>query len=326
MEKVLEIKNLCKSFMPFSIMKRPPEGNKGKKVVHAVRDVSFSISRGEIFGIIGSNGAGKSTTVKMIAGLTRPTSGEIFVCGVDALRSHVEAAKHIGALIEAPDLYPRMSGKENLSYLASLDGGVSESRIDTVLRRLSMTGRQDDKVNQYSLGMKQRIGIAQALLKKPDLLILDEPTNGLDPDGIVDIRTLLRSLADKYGIGILISSHILSEMEKLCDTVAVMNAGSLVAVKDAASIGDSKRGLEVRIEIDNAVLVGQILNKEKYDFRIQEQAVYVRVSESEIPLVTRVLVMGGVNISSVKVHKQTLEQTFSDLIHGNVQGSGRENQ
>ncbi|MGI5841814.1 MAG: ABC transporter ATP-binding protein [Christensenellales bacterium] len=214
-EIVLEVKNLNKVY--------------GDRRV--VKNVNLTVSAGEIFGFLGPNGAGKSTTIKMIAGLTSISSGEVLIAGKSIITKFEKAVENIGAMIEVPTLYGYMTGYNNLKYFASLYHGITNRKIMEVARFVGLEGRIYDKVSTYSLGMKQRLGIAQALLHSPKLLILDEPTNGLDANGIKEMRLLLKQLAKEQGIAILISSHILSEMENLCDIIAIINKGEIVEYK-----------------------------------------------------------------------------------------------
>lgn len=211
----LQVSNLCKDY--------------GTRRV--VDNVNLTVRQGEIFGFLGPNGAGKSTTIKMIAGLTSITSGEIYIMGQSIKNNFEKAISYLGGVIETPTLYSYMSGYNNLNYFASLYPNIPKQRIREVATLVGLQGRLKDKVSQYSLGMKQRLGIAQALLHNPKVLILDEPTNGLDANGIKEMRMLLKTLAKEHGIAILISSHILSEMENLCETVAIINKGQIVEQK-----------------------------------------------------------------------------------------------
>lgn len=204
-----------------------------------VNKVNFEIKEKEIFGFLGANGAGKSTTIKMIAGLTSITEGNVFILGHSIKTDFEQAIENVGGMIETPTLYSYMSGYNNLKFFAKLYGNISEQRIQEVASLVGLSARIKDKVSTYSLGMKQRLGIAQALLHRPKLLILDEPTNGLDANGIKEIRLLLLQLAKKENIAILISSHILSEMENLCDTVAIINNGEIVEFKTMEEIKHS---------------------------------------------------------------------------------------
>lgn len=206
MEAILKTENLCKQFK--------------KQVV--IKDVSLTIRRGSVYGLLGPNGAGKSTILKMVTGMLKPTSGTITFAGTDWSR---QALADIGALIEMPPLYDNLTARENLKVRALLQG-VSETRIEDVLSLVSLTNTGKKRVGQFSLGMKQRLGIAMALLNNPKLLILDEPTNGLDPVGIEELRVWIRSLADQ-GMTVILSSHILSEVQQIADDVGIISNGVL---------------------------------------------------------------------------------------------------
>lgn len=216
---ILQVKNLSKTF--------------GKHIV--VDDVSFDIQEGEIFGFLGPNGAGKSTTIKMICGLIKPTKGDIFINSFNIKDNKKEALKSVGAIIETPGLYTYMTGRQNLMQLARLYK-VDKALITEIIKLTGLESRIDDLVKKYSLGMKQRLGLGLALLSNPKLLILDEPTNGLDPNGIIEFRQLIKNLSSKYGTTILISSHILSEIQKICDRVAFINNGKIQMVKNLSDI------------------------------------------------------------------------------------------
>ncbi|KPV44761.1 ABC transporter ATP-binding protein [Alicyclobacillus ferrooxydans] len=192
-----------------------------------VKDVSFDVYPGQVFGFLGPNGAGKTTTIRMIVGLIRPTAGEITIGGYKVRTDPLRAMQEVGCIVENPDMYPYLSGRENLLQLARMQGVEAVHRIDEVAKLVHLEDRLDDKVRTYSLGMRQRLGIAQALLNNPKLLILDEPTNGLDPAGIRELRTFLQALA-KDGLAVFISSHLLSEIELLCDHVAIIRDGSVI--------------------------------------------------------------------------------------------------
>lgn len=210
-EVVLRTRNLCKQY-----------GNR-----MAVNNLNLAIGRGEIFGFLGPNGAGKTTTIRMLFGLITPTAGSVDILGYDMLTNRSLVLPRVGALIETPALYLYMSGRNNLRAVASVLGGVPEKRIDTVLDLVGLRGRDKDRVGTYSLGMKQRLGVAIALLQDPALLILDEPANGLDPAGIVEMRDLMHRLSAE-GKTVLISSHMLTEVQQICTRVAIINHGKLI--------------------------------------------------------------------------------------------------
>jgi ABC-2 type transport system ATP-binding protein len=201
----------------------------------AVKNLDLEVLRGEVFGFLGPNGAGKTTTIRMALGLIRPTGGRVEVLGQDLERHRAELLPRVGALVEEPALYGYLSGRENLRAYGLMLGGLPSQRIDEVLEIVGLRDRQKDRVRSYSTGMKQRLGVASALLNDPDLLILDEPGNGLDPAGIVEMRDLLRRLA-AAGKTVFVSSHVLGEVQQTCDRVAIINLGELIQVAPVAEL------------------------------------------------------------------------------------------
>ena len=212
-EIVLSVKNVKKKIS-------------GKMII---QDVSFEVKAGEIFGFLGPNGSGKTTTIRMLVDLIKPTEGEIKICGHNVQRDPEEALQHIGCIVENPEVYSYMTGWENLEHFARMQRGIGQDRIQEVVAVVGLDQRIHDKVKTYSLGMRQRLGIAQALLGRPRLLILDEPTNGLDPKGIKELREFVRMLANQ-GMSLFISSHLLSEIQLMCDRVAIISNGRVLAV------------------------------------------------------------------------------------------------
>lgn len=196
-----------------------------------VKDISLQVKEGEIFGFLGPNGAGKTTTIKMIVGLIHPNRGSIKIMGKDIQTEREQALLNVGAVVENPELYLYMSGLENLRQLARINKNITQKDIDEIVEFVGLKDRIKDKVKKYSLGMKQRLGLAQALLCNPKLLILDEPTNGLDPSGIIEFRNLIKKLAKERNIGVFVSSHMLSEVQQLCDRVAYINNGEIQAIE-----------------------------------------------------------------------------------------------
>lgn len=213
----------------------------------AVNQLNLEIRRGEIVGFLGPNGAGKTTSIRMILGLIAPTSGRIEIFGRDLATEHATLLPRIGALVEAPALYMHLSGRENLQAVGAVLGGVSRQRIEAVLELVGLRSRQKDRVRTYSLGMKQRLGVGIALLNNPDLLILDEPANGLDPAGIVEMRDLLHRLASE-GKTVFLSSHLLGEVQQICSRVAVINAGKLLADRSVEELTRGQGEFVVRLE------------------------------------------------------------------------------
>ena len=282
----------------------------------AVNNVTFNVHQGEIFGFLGPNGAGKTTTMKMICGLVDITRGDIFVCGTSVKKSPHKALRNIGAIIENPIMYNYLSGYDNLKYYASLYKGIKKERINYVAKIVGLENRLKDKVGTYSLGMRQRLGIAQALLHNPRLLILDEPLSGLDPAGVKEIRDFLKNLAHKQGIAILISSHMLGEMEMLCDTYGVINNGQLLEVK---SIGQLREGIEntrkIKIAVDYPNFAGKIIvNELRFKVEIVGNSVLVSAPKSEINNITQKLLSYKISIFGIEYISKSLEQIFLEII------------
>ncbi|MBO0703122.1 MAG: ABC transporter ATP-binding protein [Candidatus Dormibacteraeota bacterium] len=219
----------------------------------AVDRLNLSVRQGEIFGFLGPNGAGKTTTIRMLLGLIRPTAGSVDLFGQDLALNRTRVLPRVGALIEAPALYGYLSGRANLEVLAGPLRGIGRRRIEEVLRTVDLEGRQHDRVRSYSLGMKQRLGVAAAMLNDPDLLILDEPANGLDPAGVVEMRDLLRSLVAR-GATVFVSSHVLAEVQQLCDRVAIIARGHLVTEAPVADLVRGRGDFEVKVDDPQAVL------------------------------------------------------------------------
>ena len=297
---VLEVDNLTKVF----------------KNRVAVDNVSFEIIKGEIFGLIGPNGAGKTTIIRMLTGLAEPTSGEIYIDGISLKKHFEKAIAKLGGIIETPELYSYMTGMENLKFFASLYPDITKEKIDEIVKLVGMEKRIYDKVRTYSLGMKQRIGIAQALLHDPKLLILDEPTNGLDPNGIKDMRKFLIGLARKKNISILVSSHILSEMEQLCDTVAIIDGGKILEVKTLEQI---KRGLQdtqkLCVKCDYPNYAGKlVILKYHIPVTLAGKTIMFNMDDNRIPEVTAMLMKEGIQIFGVNTITKSLEDVFTEML------------
>ncbi len=258
-EKILDIQNLNKSY--------------GKKQI--LNNLSFEVYAGEIFGFIGPNGVGKSTLINIICGLTSIDTGQVSICGYSIKTEPKKALKHVGAVVENANLYQFMTGYQNLQYYAGLAKNVKKYDIDKVVKMVGLSNSIKQKVKTYSFGMRQRLLLAQAILTHPRLLILDEPTNGLDVNGIIELRQLLKLLAKKYNVAIFISSHILSEIEQTCDTVAIFDHGAILEMRTldnyakgsnkyikiyvnypnfSAKLLSLKFGIKAQV-VDNAVLV-----------------------------------------------------------------------
>ena len=225
----------------------------------AVVDVSFELYAGEVFGFLGPNGAGKTTTIRMLVGLARPDRGRVRIRGLDLSRDFARAMAHVGSIVESPDLYGYLTGRENLLHFARMLPGAAQERIPELARLVALEERLEEKVETYSLGMRQRLGIAQALLGAPDLLILDEPANGLDPAGIREIRRLVRLLASERGIAVFVSSHLLSEVEQMCDRVTIIHRGRALATGPVQELLDRSSSGATRWRVRPAARAAEIL-------------------------------------------------------------------
>lgn len=298
-EKVLEIKNVSKSY-------------RGRI---AVNNVSFDVYEGEIFGFLGPNGAGKTTLIKAITGLSKQDSGEIIICGKNLKDDFVGAIKNIGAIIENPDMYKHLSGYENLRYYASFYPNVTDDDIWDAIRMVNMQARAKEKLKKYSLGMKQRMGIAQALMSKPKLLILDEPTNGLDPAGIKEIRDLFKKISKEQGISVMISSHILSEMQLMCDRVGIINNGELVAVCDVDEVlHRANSRIKFRITVSDTQKAKELIeNRYEIVADIENNDIVLTFDSSKIPEANALLINNGIGVSMIKGEEKTLEDLFIEL-------------
>jgi ABC-type multidrug transport system ATPase subunit len=274
----------------------------------AVDDLALRVRRGEVYGFLGPNGAGKTTTLRMLLGLVRPTSGQAAVLGV-APGSPAGLAR-IGALVEAPAFYPYLSGRDNLRVLAG-HAGVGEDRVEAVLAEVRLSDRADDRSATYSLGMKQRLGVAAALLKDPELLILDEPTNGLDPAGMAEMREFMRSLGEG-GRTLVLSSHLMGEIEQVCDRVGVIRDGSLVAEGTVEQLR-GRAGLRVRAEplSDAARVVGAIPAVD--EVTSVDGVLDIAVDTAQAPAINRALVEAGIAVSALYPQKASLEDVFLEL-------------
>ncbi|MCD2345612.1 ABC transporter ATP-binding protein [Clostridium guangxiense] len=280
-----------------------------------IKGISFSIKEGEVLGFLGPNGAGKSTTLRMIVGLSKPTSGKIEVCGYSIIKDYVKAMSSVGCIIEGPDLYGYMSGMDNLEMLAAMEKNITKEDILEAVRLVDMEKHINDKVNTYSLGMKQRMGLAQALMNHPKLLILDEPTNGLDPAGINELRNLIRKLSKKEKISVLISSHLIAEIELICDKVSIIKDG---AVLKNASVKELLRTKETFFELDDNEKGIEILKKNwGIKGKIRGSKIEAVVDENKVAEINASFIKEGLKLKFVDNKRKNLEELFLNITEEN---------
>ncbi|WP_226673672.1 ABC transporter ATP-binding protein [Rossellomorea aquimaris] len=284
---------------------------KGKTIID---QLTFDVYEGEVFGFLGPNGAGKTTTIRMIVGLMNISKGDVLITGKSIKKDFEGAIKDVGAIVENPELYKFMSGYQNLKHFARMQKGITDERMKEVIELVGLTDRINDKVKTYSLGMRQRLGLAQCLLHKPKLLILDEPTNGLDPAGIREIRAYIRKLAQEEGMAVIVSSHLLSEMEMMCDRIGIIQSGKLV---DVQQVRDFVEGSEqvYHFEINDVDKIKAVLNAIDPGIKFESQGsqVQVALTKEQVPDVIRALVEADVQIYSVMPIAKTLEDRFLEI-------------
>jgi ABC-2 type transport system ATP-binding protein len=274
----------------------------------AVDKVSLTVRPGEVYGFLGPNGAGKTTTLRMLLGLVRPSSGTIRLFGKGSGQSLAD----VGALIEGPAFYPYLSGRDNLRVLAHY-AGCPAGRVDIVLDLVDLTGRAGDRYGTYSLGMKQRLGVAAALLKDPKLLILDEPTNGLDPAGMADMRRLIRRLG-AAGKTVLLSSHMLGEVQQICDRVGVVSGGRLIAESTVAELRGGARLRVVADPVDEAAARARALLGDDR-VRVEDGALVLDVEAGKAAWINAELVNAGIDVSELGARERELEDVFLEMTH-----------
>jgi len=278
-----------------------------------VDSVSFELQQGEVFGFLGPNGAGKTTTIRMLVGLIRPTAGSVRICGYDIQHNFEDAMRCVGCIVENPDLYRFMTGRENLEHFARMLR-VPNSEIERVAEAVSLAHRLEQRVGTYSLGMRQRLGIAQALLGNPKLLILDEPANGLDPAGIREIRELLRRLAGEQHMSIFISSHLLAEIELTCDRVAIIHKGRILREGTVRDLISSRRDMELRV--DDVPRASAIARERNLTFRTDGDRIWLAMEEADAPPLLSALAAAGVGIFHAQRRAQSLEEMFLEATGG----------
>ncbi len=301
MEYIIETKNLCKRF--------------GKE--NAVTDLNMKIRKGEIYGFLGPNGAGKTTTIRMLLGLMKPTSGSVHIFQKDLKRERIEILRKVGSLVENPSYYPHLTGFENLEAIRKVLG-VPKSKIYEVLDIVRLSDAAHKKVKGYSLGMKQRLGIAAALLHNPELLILDEPTNGLDPSGIIEMRTLIKQLPTKLGMTVVISSHLLSEIDQMATTVGVVSKGKLI-YQDSIEAMRLHAQHSVTIKVNETEQAWRTLLAKgiRSDMEQDRLSLHER-SDHDVAKAVALLASEGYHIYRVEENRRSLEEIFLQMTTGDA--------
>ena len=296
MEYIVKTSNLSKHF--------------GKEV--AVEGLNMNIKKGEIYGFLGPNGAGKTTTIRMLLGLMKPASGSIHIFGQDIKQHRKNILARVGSLVENPSYYPHLTAYENLEALRKIVG-VPKKRIYEVLETVRLTEVADKKVKGFSLGMKQRLGIAMSLLNQPQLLILDEPTNGLDPSGIIEIRELIKRLPEEFGMTVLISSHLLSEIDQMATTVGIVTKGKMI-FQDSIEAMRTLAGHAISIKVNHAEQAWRLLLAK--GMKVEHENGFITLQESSNEMVAeavRLLVQANLSIYRVEEEKRSLEDIFLSM-------------
>ena len=299
-EVVLSIKNLYKAF--------------GHKQI--LSDVSFDVKKGEIFGLLGPNGSGKTTTIKLALGLLNIDSGCVQICGYDIKKDFEKAIRNVGAIIENPEMYKTLTGRQNLMQFYRMYDDVNLETMEWAIDSVGLKDRIDEKISRYSLGMRQRLGIAQALLHSPKLLVLDEPTNGLDPEGIKGFREFLTYLAHEKGISILISSHMLAELDCLCDRVGVINGGKIIGVQTMEQIRHyGEETVCYKIVVDNALAAYEFFKSNDIkSTAIAECTFKLEISEERADTLLSDLIAMGIKVKAFSPIEKTLEEAFIQIV------------
>jgi len=275
--------------------------------------LALAVERGDVFGFLGQNGAGKSTTIRIALGLVRPTSGRVQVLGHDMSRRSRAALKRVGAMIEAPAFYENFSGRQNLRMLAAMSGGAAARAIEEVLELAGLRERANDPVRAYSHGLRQRLGIAQALLPNPELIILDEPTDGLDPQGLAEVRDLIRRLRDERGLTVVLSSHLLHEVEQICNRVAIIDNGRLLYQGAVQAL--IAQGQRIKLTTDRITEAFELLAKDPRltVTRNGDESLYLQVADEVVPDINALLVQNGFRVTEIASHRESLEEVFLRL-------------
>ncbi len=294
MKPIVELKHLSKNI-------------KGKEIV---KDLNIELFPGQITGFLGPNGAGKTTTIRLMTGLMKPTGGEVLIDGISLAKDFEKAISKVGVIVENPEMYKFMSGYKNLLHFARMHDNVTKERIGEVVSLVGLENRIHEKVSTYSLGMRQRLGLAQALLHHPKFLILDEPTNGLDPAGIREFREHLRTIAQKEQVSIFVSSHLLAEIELICDRIAVIKSGQLIEIREMTTEQQPIYYLEAGPDSE------QLLTTQNYVFEKFGNGYLVSIDRDAVPKLISKLSSEGIDIFVIQPHHQSLEDQFLEITGG----------
>lgn len=295
-EPIVQLQNLSKTI-------------RGKQLI---QQLNIDLYPGQITGFLGPNGAGKTTTIRMMTGLMHPTEGKVIIDGLSLQEHYEEAISKVGVIVENPEMYKFMSGYKNLLHFARMHKNVSKERIMEVVKQVGLENRIHEKVATYSLGMRQRLGLAQALLHRPKFLILDEPTNGLDPAGIREFRMYLRKIAAEDNVSVFVSSHLLSEIELMCDRVAVIQNGKLIDIREIHNESTSFYYVEAQPQEQ----VSAHLAQHDYKFEAVNQGYVIELKKEDVPALTLGLVQAGMQLFAVQPHQKTLEDQFLEMTGG----------
>ena len=296
---VLELTNLKKTI-------------KGKEIV---KGVTLTLYPSQIFGFLGPNGAGKTTTIRMIVGLIKPTEGSVTICGYSVVHDFVKALSNIGCIIESPDMYKYLTGMENLLQFAAMDKTITQQRIKDVVEMVGLQHRINDRASTYSLGMRQRLGIAQAIMSRPKLLILDEPTNGLDPAGMTEFRNLIRKLAYEEGMTVFVSSHLLMEIQQMCDVVSIIKQGSVIKT---ANVQDILHDDQIEWQLNNPEKAIALLREHWAIEAVQlkKNTISANITQHPLAKINECFIREGLALTYCSAKQGTLEDLFLDLTEG----------
>ncbi|WP_028783518.1 ABC transporter ATP-binding protein [Thalassobacillus devorans] len=286
----------------------------GKTIID---DLSLDLYPGQVTGFLGPNGAGKTTTIRMMVGLMKVTSGEVMIDGYKLKDNYRKSIAQVGAIVENPEMYKFMSGYQNLVHFARLQGNISKERIKEVVKQVGLESRIHDKVQAYSLGMRQRLGLAQAILHKPKFLILDEPTNGLDPAGIREFRMYLRKIATEDGVSVFVSSHLLSEIELMCDRIAIIQQGKLISIRSVQGSDQDKRKTFL-FKVSDKEKAWQIVRDNFGDIEVEvvNDRLMIKLEKEQSAKVNRIFIESGIDVYEIIPHKKTLEEEFLEMTGG----------